>query len=79
MGKNRKEHRKKVKARNQRIKAEQAKNQKALKEYLNGLGLTPEEALVKLQAGEIKVQDEQVFGPKETIIPEPLHTTRLPE
>lgn len=79
MGKNRKEHRKKVKARNQRIKAEQAKNQKALKEYLNGLGLTPEEALAKVQAGEIKVQDEQVFGPKETIIPEPLHRLRLPE
>lgn len=79
MGKNRKQHRQKVKARNERLKAEQRKQQQVVKDFLNQLGLTPEEALAKVQSGELKPDDAQVFGPKETVTPAPLATLRLPE
>jgi len=73
MGKNRKAHRKKVRARNAQKKAQQ---NKVLK-YIKDQGMTPQEMLAKIQRGEVKISDDQVFGPKETVLQSPQHTTTL--
>ena len=73
MGKNRKAHRKKVRARNAQKKAQQ----NTVLNYIKDQGLTPEEMLAKIQKGEVKIADAQVFGPKQTVLQSPQHGTWL--
>jgi len=75
MGKRKKQHRKRVQQRN----AQKANQQKAVLNHLKELGITPAQALQMIQNGELKPNDEVVFGPKETELASPQHTTMLPE
>ena len=73
MGKNRKDRRKKVQARN----AQKEAQKRAVLNHLKELGLTPIQALKMMQEGRLKPSDEVVFGPKETELKSPLHSTSL--
>ena len=73
MGKKTKAHRQKVQARN----AQKTANKHAVLNYLKQNGLTPGEAFVKLAKGEIQIGDQEVFGPKSTLLKSHPHTTVL--
>jgi len=73
MGKRKKEHRKRVSARN----AQKEAQKKAVMNHLKELGITPMEALKMMHEGTLKPKDDQVFGPKESLLHSPLHTTSL--
>jgi antitoxin component of RelBE/YafQ-DinJ toxin-antitoxin module len=75
MGKKAKAHRKKVQARN----AKTVRTYKSANKILEDLGMTPEEALKAIQAGQIK-KDGTVPFHKEldsTVMLSDMHTTRL--
>jgi hypothetical protein len=74
MGKKAKEHRRKVQARNSQSSAKR----RAVMNFLQKNNLTPEEAMQKFTTGEFRPTDEQVFGPKETILKSPQHSIALP-
>ena len=73
MGKRAKQHRKRVQQRN----AQKTNQQKAVLNHLKELGITPAQALQMIQKGELKPNDQEVFGPKETVLASPQHTTML--